>query len=92
LSSVSRRLRRAALLALAALAGILPAGALAHGTILPTSAQRGATQNFVVVIPNISVNVPMTGFRLTPPDGVTVEPQADPGWSIAAVRSRCAWR
>jgi uncharacterized protein YcnI len=91
LSSVSRRLRRAALLALAALAGILPAGALAHGTILPTSAQRGATQNFVVVIPNISVNVPMTGFRLTPPAGLTVEPEADPGWSITTEGRTVVW-
>lgn len=88
---MSRWLRRAALLALAALAGVIPADAFAHGTISPTSAQRDATQSFVVVIPNLSVNVPMTGFRLTPPDGVTVEPEADPGWSITTEGRTVVW-
>jgi hypothetical protein len=47
--------------------------ARAHGTIRPQTAQRGATEQFVVTIPNDSINVPLTGFRLTPPSGVTVE-------------------
>jgi hypothetical protein len=47
--------------------------ARAHGTIRPQTAQRGATAQFVVTIPNDSINVPLTGFRLTPPSGVTVE-------------------
>jgi hypothetical protein len=55
--------------------------ARAHGTIRPQTAQRGATEQFVVTIPNDSINVPLTGFRLTPPSGVTVEatPAGD-GW------------
>src|SRR4029450_1848231 len=71
---------RAALM-LAGQAGMLPAHALAHGTISPTSARHGSTQSFVVVVPNISVNVPLTGFRLTPPEGVDVEAEEDPDWS-----------
>jgi uncharacterized protein YcnI len=45
----------------------LSSDARAHGTIRPQTAQRGATQQFVVVVPNDSINVPLTGFRLTPP-------------------------
>jgi hypothetical protein len=47
--------------------------ARAHGTIRPQTAQRGATEQFVVTIPNDSISVPLTGFRLTPPSGVSVE-------------------
>ena len=61
--------------------GWLSPDARAHGTIRPQTAQRGATEQFVVTIPNDSINVPLTGFRLTPPSGVTVEAtEAGDGW------------
>lgn len=72
---------------LAGQAGMLPAHALAHGTISPTSARHGSTQSFVVVVPNISVHVPLTGFRLTPPEGVDVEAEEDPA---AGPRDPCS--
>ena len=81
----------AAVLVFAGLAGMLPARALAHGTISPTSAPRGTTQSFVVVVPNISVNVPLTGFRLTPPGGVDVEAEADPKWSTSTEGGTLVW-
>jgi uncharacterized protein YcnI len=80
-----------AVLMLAGLAGMLPAQALAHGTISPTSAPRGSTQSFVVVVPNISVNVPLTGFRLTPPAGVDIAPEEDPDWSTTIEGRTLVW-
>lgn len=70
---------------------MLPAQALAHGTISPASAPRGSTQSFVVVVPNISVDVPMTGFRLTPPTGVEVEAEEDPGWTTTTEGRTIVW-
>ena len=81
----------AAVLILAGLAGMLPVQALAHGTISPTSAPRGSTQSFVVVVPNISVNVPLTGFRLTPPAGVDIAPEEDPDWSTTIEGRTLVW-
>jgi uncharacterized protein YcnI len=81
----------AAVLMLAGQAGMLPAHALAHGTISPTSARHGSTQSFVVVVPNISVNVPLTGFRLTPPEGVDVEAEEDPDWSTTTEGRTLVW-
>jgi uncharacterized protein YcnI len=81
----------AVVLVLAGLAGILPGRALAHGTISPTSAPRGTTQSFVVVVPNISVNVPLTGFRLTPPDGVDVQAEEDPDWTTTTEGRTLVW-
>jgi hypothetical protein len=37
--------------------GLAPSEALAHGTIQPRRAPRGALQSFVVYVPNVSVNV-----------------------------------
>jgi uncharacterized protein YcnI len=76
---------------LAGLAGMVPARALAHGAISPTSAPRGATQSFVVVVPNTSVNVPLTGFRLTPPEGVDVEAEEDPDWTTTTEGRTLVW-
>ena len=81
----------AAVLVLAGLVGIVPGDALAHGTISPTSARRGSTQSFVVVVPNISVNVPLTGFRLTPPTGVEIEAEPDPDWTTTTEGRTLVW-
>jgi uncharacterized protein YcnI len=81
----------AGVLALAGLAGMLPAQAFAHGTISPTRAPRGSTQSFVVVVPNISVNVPLTGFRLTPPARVDVKAEEDPAWSTRTEGRTLVW-
>ena len=81
----------AAVLILACLAGVLPARALAHGTISPPSATRGSKQSFVVVVPNISVNVPLTGFRLTPPEDIDVEPEEDPDWTTTTEGRTLVW-
>lgn len=70
---------------------MLPAQALAHGTISPASAPRGSTQSFVVVVPNISVNVPITGFRLTPPAGVDIQPEEDPDWTTTTEGRTIVW-
>jgi uncharacterized protein YcnI len=81
----------AAMLTLAGLAGMVPAQAFAHGTISPTSAPLGSAQSFVVVVPNISVNVPLTGFRLTPPSGVDVEAEEDPDWTTTIEGRTLVW-
>lgn len=80
-----------AVLMLAVLASVFPARAPAHGAISPTSAQRGSTQSFVVVVPNISANVPLTGFRLTPPEGVGIDAAADPKWSTTTQGRTLVW-
>ena len=54
----------------AALAAI-PSVARAHGTISPATVSSG-TSRFVISVPNESINVPITGFRLTAPAGVTI--------------------
>jgi hypothetical protein len=81
---VTHRRRRAvgqSIVLVALVLAWLSPDARAHGTIRPQTAQRGATAQFVVTIPNDSINVPLTGFRLTPPNGVTVEAtEADDGW------------
>jgi uncharacterized protein YcnI len=81
----------AAVLVVAGLVAIVPGDALAHGTISPTSARRGSTQSFVVLVPNISVNVSMTGFRLTPPTGVEVEAEGDPNWTTTTEGRTLVW-
>jgi uncharacterized protein YcnI len=81
----------AAVLVVAGLLAIAPGDALAHGTISPASAPRGSTQSFVVVVPNISVNVPLTGFRLTPPAGVDIEPEEDQDWSTTTEGRTLVW-
>jgi uncharacterized protein YcnI len=81
----------AAVLVVAGLLAIAPGDALAHGTISPASAPRGSTQSFVVVVPNISANVPLTGFRLTPPTGVEVEVEEDPAWTTTTEGRTLVW-
>ena len=80
-----------AVLILAGLAGTLPARALAHGTISPASGPHGTTQSFVVRVPNSSVNVPLTGFRLTPPEGVDIEAEDDPDWTTTTEGRTIVW-
>src|SRR4029450_10619933 len=80
-----------AVLVLAGLVAIVPGDALAHGTVFPTSARRGSTQSFVVVVPNISVNVPMTGFRLTPPTDVEGEAEEAPEWTTTTEGRTLVW-
>jgi hypothetical protein len=78
------RARTAAALTLVTFAavGLAPSEALAHGTIQPRCASHGSLQRFVVFVPNVSTNVPLTGFRITPPAGVRVEAvEAGQGWA-----------
>lgn len=73
--------------------GIAAADARAHGTITPSTAPRGAKQRFSVVVPNDSVNVPLTGFRLTPPAGVEAEAlEPDRAWTTAVEGRTLVWR
>lgn len=66
--------------------------ASAHGTIAPTTAAGGSTQRFVVTIPNDSVNVPMTGFRLVAPAEVAIESvEAPPGWTASRSGATATW-
>ena len=55
--------------------------ARAHGTITPAEAPTGTTQRFEIQVPNTSVNVAITGFRLTAPAGVDVRVVDAQGWS-----------
>jgi uncharacterized protein YcnI len=72
--------------------GLAAADARAHGTITPSTAPRGAKEQFSIVVPNASVNVPLTGFRLTPPAGVEAKAlESDQGWSMTVEGQTLVW-
>jgi hypothetical protein len=64
------RRRRLVIVAATALL-VSPAAARAHGTISPNPVPSGKTR-LVISVPNQSVNVFITGFRLKAPAGVTI--------------------
>ncbi len=66
--------------------------ARAHGTITPAEAPTGTTQRFEIQVPNTSVNVAITGFRLTAPAGVDVRVVDAQGWSTMMEGSTLVWR
>jgi hypothetical protein len=72
--------------------GLAAADARAHGTITPSTAPRGAKEQFSILVPNASVNVPITGFRLTAPAGVEAEVLgSDRGWSTTVEGRTLVW-
>ena len=66
--------------------------ARAHGTITPAEAPAGTTQRFEIQVPNTSVNVPITGFRLTAPAGVDISAGDATDWSTMMEGSTLVWR
>ncbi len=66
--------------------------ARAHGTITPAEAPTGTTQRFEIQVPNTSVNVPITGFRLTAPAGVDARVVDAEDWSTTMEGSTLVWR
>jgi hypothetical protein len=89
------RTRVAASLALLFAAGGLISSvpeARAHGTITPAEATTGTEQRFEIQVPNTSVNVPITGFRLTAPAGVDVRVVDARDWSTMMEGSTLVWR
>jgi len=72
--------RRKSVVAIAALALLLPAAAQAHVTIWPRESKVGATEKYTVRVPTEG-KVATTSVDLEVPDGVTVETLAMPaGW------------
>jgi hypothetical protein len=88
------RTRVAASLALLLAAGGLISSvpeARAHGTITPAEAPTGTKQRFEIQVPNTSVNVPITGFRLTAPAGVDLRVVDARDWSTMMEGSTLVW-
>ena len=81
----------ALLFAAVGLIGSVPE-ARAHGTITPAEAPAGMKQLFEIHVPNTSVNVPITGFRLTAPAGVDVRVVDANDWSTEVEGSTLVWR
>lgn len=86
----TRRWRRLGIVAAIALL-VSPAVAQAHGTIAPQPVPSGKTR-FVVSVPNSSVNVPITGFRLKAPAGVTIaEAESEFGYRGSSTPTSAEW-
>ena len=86
-------MRAAASFAVCLIASAVAAGEVSsHGTITPAEAQVEATQRFEIAVPNESINIVLDGFRLTPPEGATVEAaEAGGRWSIAREGRVVVW-
>lgn len=85
-------MKTAALVAAVTAALILAPSALAHGSVRPTVASPGASEEFTFLVLNAR-ETDMVGFRLELPAGATVEEVTErPPWSATTTGSRVEWR
>lgn len=87
-------MRRAAVLgATLVAAGVLAPQAAPHGSVRPTVATPGGSQEFVFFVANAR-DVGIVGYRLELPEGARVEEVVakQPGWTASATRNRVEWR
>lgn len=77
----------------AAAALVLTAGALAHGSVRPTVATPGASQQFTFLVLN-GRDRGIVGFRLELPPGATVDEVTarQPAWIATSGENRVEWR
>jgi hypothetical protein len=82
-----------ALAGTAAAALVLGASALAHGSVRPTVATPGASQQFTFLVLN-GRDAGIVGFRLELPPGATVEEVTarQPAWIATSKADRVEWR
>lgn len=87
-----RSVRRRFVVLACALGALVVSGAgYAHGYVVPSPAPVGKTR-LVISVPNESVNVPITGFRLQAPANVLIERvEGDDGFTATIDGSRVEW-
>jgi uncharacterized protein YcnI len=86
--------RRAALAAAAGVALALAPPAWAHGSIRPTAAAPGSTDEFVLLVANARADANMVAFTVDLPEGATLVEagQRQPEWIVSSTADRVEWR